>query len=147
MHAQAVSLLKPDDVNAIGNLPPIAICGFIQDEGGERRFVPNRPFIDFMHRAIAAFAEHDPGIAAAARQQGDGYLYIIDQRTPDGPSGSVPPEDIVGAHRVAQGRIVPGGYEANPHHLLVSANGLVRLPPAMEAFLVAEIRKAAGNGP
>jgi hypothetical protein len=59
---------------------------------------------------------------AEAARLGNGWVYIIDQRTPT-PGGQVPPEDIIGAFEVKDGDILPGSYRASPNHMILSPNG------------------------
>jgi hypothetical protein len=98
-------------------LPPEAIVGVLLRplEPGEAItpavFARNRIFVDFMHEAIARRGPGLPGLIAEAQRQGNGWIYIIDQRTPD-PKGRIPPEDIVGGFAVEGGQIVAGSSSA-----------------------------------
>ena len=80
-------------------------------------FARNRVFVDFMHEVIARRGPEFSGLIAEARRQGDGWVYIIDQRT-KAPQGAVPREDIVGAFEVKEGQLLPGSYRPNPKHML-----------------------------
>ena len=73
-------------------------------------FAPNRVFVDFMHDVVARRGPEQPGLVAEAQRQSDGWLYVIDQRTPT-PGGAVPPEDIVGWFEVRGGQVVAGSYK------------------------------------
>ncbi len=97
-----------------------------------------------MHEKIAEYGLIDQDLQAAAVKQGEGYVYIIDLRTPEGPMGNVPTEDIIGAFKVEGGRVVPGSYQEMGTHRVMTANGLVRVPPDMHAFLVSGL-KASSN--
>jgi hypothetical protein len=66
------------------------------------------------------------------------FIYIIDQRTPT-PEGSVPPEDIIGAFEAAGGKIVPGSYQANGEHMILSPAGFFRLGSELNQCLLREI--------
>ncbi len=44
-------------------------------------FAPNRVFVDFLHGVIARRGTELPGLTAEAKRQGDGRVYVIDQRT------------------------------------------------------------------
>lgn len=61
-------------------------------------------------------------------------MYLLDARTPD-PGGRVPAEDIIGAVEVVEGQLVPGSYQHNPRHRLLTVNGWFRLPDELEAAL------------
>lgn len=142
-----LSVLPPDDVTALGGLPNEAIAGLIARElkTGEKiareHVRPNPAFIRFMHQVIQTFGPDDPALQAAAAQQQDGWLYIIDLRTPEGPQGRVPPEDIIGAFEVQHGQLIRDSYWANDNHLVYSAHGLVRLPPFLHAALIRELKR------
>lgn len=89
-----------------------------------------------MHHVIQIAGPKDPGLQAAAAEQGDGWVYIIDLRTPEGPQGRVPPEDIIGGFEVRSGQIVIESYWANDGHRVLTENGLVQVPPwARDAFM------------
>lgn len=92
-------------------------------------FARNRVFVDFMHGVIARRGPETPGLIAEARKQGDGWVYIVDQRTRD-PQGHIPPEDIVGVFAVKGGQIVPNSCRPNPKHLTLSADGFFQLGPS-----------------
>jgi hypothetical protein len=142
---RVVSLLKPADVEALGTLPQLAICGeYVGYDSSEVSFRPNPEFVDFMHRVIAEVAPNDPGFIAAAKSQGEGWLYIIDQRTPEGTHGRVPPEDIVGAFKVEQGEVMPESYNPSPNYKVLTRHGLPRLPLVLNAALIAAL-KASGK--
>ena len=48
-------------------------------------FRPNPAFIRLMHHVIKTFGPDDPALQEAASQQQEGWLYIVDLRTPEGP--------------------------------------------------------------
>src|SRR5262245_41224535 len=132
-----ISCLPNDFVFAHG-LPPEAIIGVLLRplEPGETispdAFARNRIFVDFMHEVIARRAPGLPGLIAEARQQREGWVYLVDQRTRN-PQGEVPPEDIVGCFQVKDGLIVPASYQPSPRHLILSADGFFQLGPELQA--------------
>lgn len=135
-----MSLLSPEEVDSLGGLPGEAIAGIVEGEAATpEAFRPNSRFIEFMHQVIRAAGPLDPDLRAAAREQGSGYVYIIDLRTPDGPQGRVPPEDIIGAFKIENGEILPDSYAANERHRVFTACGLVLLPPSLRAAFVARL--------
>ena len=131
-------------------LPPEAIVGVLAhplrpDEPiTPDIFSANRVFIDFLHQVIARQAPHHPGLQAEARRLGQGFVYIIDQRTRD-PSGSVPPEDIIGAVEVEGGEVVQGSYRRNPNHVLLSSAGFFRLDANLHQFLLEALAARASE--
>src|SRR5271165_4973976 len=89
-----VSCVSHEHVFARG-LPAQAIIGVLLRplESGEvitpAVFARNRVFVDYMHGVIARRGPELAGLMAEARRQGDGWVYIIDQRTRT-PQGAVP---------------------------------------------------------
>jgi len=140
---RALSLLAPDKVAALGRLPGAGICGFLVEVEGREEFRPNRIFVELMHRVIAETGFSEPSLIAAAKAQQSGYLYIIDFRTPEGPTGNVPPADIVGCFEVEDGALVPGGYQPNSRYRIFTEDGLPRLPAPFHAALIAAIEARA----
>lgn len=83
---RALSLLTPEDVAALGALPGAAICGSMKGPNfAEANFRPNPVFIEIMQRTIASVGPSDPSLQDAARRQKEGFVYVIDLRTPEGP--------------------------------------------------------------
>jgi hypothetical protein len=143
MSGRVLSLLSPAEVEALRGLPAEAIAGTVADDGIDvEAFRPNPQFVEFLHRVIRAAGPGDPDLQRAARDQQDGWVYVIDLRTPAGSQGPVPPEDIIGGFRVETGHIIAGSYWANDAHRVFTANGLVRLPPSLRAALVAQLPEA-----
>ncbi|MBX7106519.1 MAG: hypothetical protein K1X57_20760 [Gemmataceae bacterium] len=101
-------------------------------------FARNRVFVDFLHAVIARRGPGLPGLVAEARRQGEGWVYIIDQRTRN-PQGHIPPEDIIGVFAVQRGRIVPDSYQSSPKHLILSADGFLQLGAELQACLLEEL--------
>jgi hypothetical protein len=143
-----ISVISPDDIASLGRLPNEAIAGFLVREpnAGEKlapeHVRPNPVFIEFMHQVIRRSGPDDPQLQAAAKQQQAGWLYIIDLRTPEGPQGRVPPEDIIGAFQVQSGRVIPESYWANEKHQVYSEHGLVRLPSFFQEAFIRELRRS-----
>jgi hypothetical protein len=82
-------------------------------------------------------AEHGPsvpGLIAEARRKVDGWVYIVDGRAPS-PQGPVSPEDIIGAFQVKDGEVVPGSYQRNGNHAVLSTNGFFRLDAMLQTKL------------
>ena len=145
--SQVLSILHPDDVNSLGGLPNEAIAGLISSnlktEGkiSVGQFRPNPAFIRFMHNVIKLFGPDDPELQQAAIQQREGWIYIIDLRTPEGPQGRVPPEDIIGAFEVKGGQIIRDSYSTNDKHVVFSEHGLVQLSPFFHKAFIRELKR------
>jgi hypothetical protein len=142
-----VSCLTHEQVFARG-LPPEAIIGVLLRplEAGEpitpAVFARNRVFVEFMQSMIARRGPELPGLVAEARRQGEGWVYVIDQRTRT-PQGAIPPEDIVGAFEVKGGQVVPDSYRPSPRHLILSADGFFQLGAELQACLLEELARRA----
>jgi hypothetical protein len=131
-----VTLISPEFFSSHG-LCPEAIVGVITrplatgESITSEVFASNRVFVEFMHDVIAQHGPLQPDFQAEARRLGDGFVYVIDQRTPD-PGGSVPPHDIVGSFQVTNGKVVPGSYNRNPNHVILSADRFFSLGPNLD---------------
>jgi len=145
-----ITLLPPETAFAQG-LAPEAIVGVLLRPLGPGEaitpqvFARNRPFVEFLHTVIARYAPQEPGCQAEAVRLGEGWVYIIDQRTPT-PAEAVPPEDIIGAFEVKGGEVVPGSYRPNHRHLILSPRGFFRLNPGLHACLLRELRSRNAGG-
>lgn len=51
----------------------------------------------------------------------------------------MPAEDVMGAFQVKDGEIVPGSYQANPNHRILSHNGFFQLEPILQQRLLDEL--------
>lgn len=131
-----LSILTPAEVEALGGLPGEAVVGVFRDRTTSlEQFRANAGFLRYLHEVIGTAGPGDPELNAAAAQQGQGWLYIIDLRTPDGPMGHVPPEDIIGAFEVAAGKVVGASYWANEHYRAHTRAGTIKLPAGLrQAF-------------
>lgn len=131
-------------------LPAEAIIGVLTRplEPGEAItpsvFARNRVFVEFLHSVIARRGPATAGMIAEAKRQGEGWVYIIDQRTPT-PQGGVPPEDILGAFKIENGQVVPDSYSASPKHQILSANGFFRLGHELQPCLLDELAALTGR--
>jgi hypothetical protein len=125
-------------------LPGEAILGVLLRslESGEaitpEVFARNRVFVDFMHSVIARRGPQLTGLIEEARRQGQGWVYVIDQRTPT-PQGAVPPQDIVGVFEVRDGKVVPDSYRPSPKHMILSPDGFFQLGSELEPCLLEEL--------
>src|SRR5712691_1521181 len=79
-----------------------AIIGELANDSDEisiESFKPNPIFKNFLQWVIGKHALSIPTLVAEAKRQHDGYVYVLDLRTPT-PDGAVPPEDIIGGFEV-----------------------------------------------
>ena len=145
-----VTLIPPDAALAHG-LAAEAIVGVLARPLGPGEsitpavFARNRVFVRFLHDVLARHAPGQPGIQAEARRLGNGWISIIDQRTPT-PAGPVPAEDILGAFEVKNGEVVPRSYRQNPNHRILSATGFFRLDAGLQECLLRELATRIPGG-
>lgn len=141
-HLNILSLLSPKDVAEISAIPSEAVCGqFVSEDTSPESFRVNPVFVHFMHSVIENKGIGLPSLLEVARNQVDGYVYIIDFRTPDGIMGNVPIEDVVGAFQVTNGEIVANSYQPNEDYKVFTDNGLVKLPDELQHILIEELKK------
>jgi hypothetical protein len=137
-----VSFLNPKEVEQLGEIPSKAVCGYFENESTDpRHFVENKEFVQYMHTIIAEKGFNLPSLKDAAKQRINGYLYIIDLRTPEGIMGNVPPEDIIGAFKVENQQLVNNSYWRNGSHKILTENGLVKLPLDMCNLVIEDLKK------
>jgi hypothetical protein len=130
-----LAALSPEDVADTG-LRGEAVLGILADPKGPfvpENLRPNPAFVAFLQWAIAKHAPGNAALLESARRQGDGWVYVIDARTPT-PQGPVPPEDILGAFEVRQGALVQ--YQASPAYRVVTSNG----PPQLDPWFAEKLR-------
>lgn len=134
-----ISLVPPDEFPA--GIPGEGLAGRLTDGPSHfdaDHFAPNTRFIDVLQAVIAREGKLAPLLIAAARARGSGWIYMIDERTPD-PDGEVPPEDILGAFEVADGRIGP--YRASEHYRFLTTNGTPQLDTWVFNGLLTALRR------
>jgi hypothetical protein len=143
---EVVSLVPPEQVVSEGLSAPAIIGGYGGIVENERDLVsgfrPNGAFLDLLHSLISAHAPALRAVQESARRQGSGEVLVIDGRTPT-PDGEIPSRDIIGGFSVENGAIVPESYQPNPHHRLLTADGLFQLEPTLYERLIERI--AASN--
>jgi hypothetical protein len=126
-----LSLLDPAQVHA-GGLPGPAILGALRVPLSEHGKIEadnvliNPEFVHHLHAFLAKVAPTTSGFKKGAMEQGDGWLYIIDRRTPT-PGGEVPLEDILGGFKIENGAVVPDSYQRFDEHKIFSRHGIFQL--------------------
>jgi hypothetical protein len=101
-------------------------------------FARNPAFVHFLHKVIKAYAPTLPAFQNSARSQHEGFVIIIDGRTPT-PQGQVPPEDIIGLFQVKDGIVDPTSYNPNENHKLLTTKGFFQLESSLLECLLNEI--------
>jgi hypothetical protein len=134
----------PRDYIFESGLNPEAILGELPQPPGEdhevtsENFARNAVFVDLMHNVIAEHGPSVPAVLAEAKRKVDGWVYVVDGRAPT-PESEVSAEDIIGAFQVTGGELVPGSYQRNPNHVVLSSNGFFRLDPELQRKLYSAI--------
>ena len=145
-HRYFASLL-PHDTGFSAGLPSEAIVGEFT-RGPEtltpEAFQQNPQFIKFMAYAIGRHAQSCPGLIAEAQRQQNGFVYILDKRTPT-PDDGVPPEDIIGGVEIENGEMLR--FHGSPNYRILTADGFMQLDSWLKDRLVEElVAVAAGDG-
>jgi hypothetical protein len=142
---KVISLLSPQEI-ADSELPSQGIIGTLtecetqSEQISWENFISNPNFIDFFHHIIIRFAPSIPEFLTEAKRQNNGWIYLIDARCPD-LTGSVLPEDIIGAFELKEGEIIAESYQRNNSHLIFSQHGFFKLPPILQKHLIEETRQ------
>ncbi|ALN57295.1 hypothetical protein GLE_1944 [Lysobacter enzymogenes] len=143
-----VTLTPQQDLSTRGIAPQEIVGQIIDPErpGIEPdNFARNRVFVEFLNGVIARHAPSLPALQAEAQRQGEGIVAIVDGRA-ETPQDAVPPEDILGAFQVAEGRIVADSYRPNPNHRILGARGFFQLDPQLQRLLLEELAASVGEG-
>ena len=143
-HENTLSLLNKKQIKKLRGKPSFVTCGQFSDNStNPEKFEVNSEFIKFMHETISRKAIDLDSFRQSAKKQQNGWLYIIDFRTPNGIMGDVPPEDIIGAFEVKDGKVVENSYQRSTEHKIFTKNGIVQLPKGLDEILIKEIINAA----
>lgn len=124
-----------------------AIIGELANDADEisvDSFKPNPVFKNFLQWVIGKHAISLPAFVAEAKRQCDGYVYVLDQRTPT-PDGAVPPEDIIGGFEVKNGELIR--FIGSPNYVVYGRNGLMSLERSIHGKLIDELTELAKNKP
>jgi hypothetical protein len=128
---------------------PVEIVGQFELVDGQPNLSPEAfargaDFVELMHRTIAKYGPTVPGLSEAASGRSEGYVYVVDGRTPN-PQGNVPARDIIGSFRIMDGRIAEAGYTRFPEHRLFTDDGIVQLESVLLQHLLNEIESVCGS--
>jgi hypothetical protein len=100
------------------------------------RFKPNPAFAEFLHATLAKHVAQCPEVLSQAKQRRDGFVQIIDARSPPTPGGDVPAADVIGIVAIKEGK--PIAYRGMSRYEPLGRNGLMRLDPWLEARFMEE---------
>lgn len=144
-HRYFASLLPPNSGFAEG-LPGEAIMGEFTRGPGDLTpdaFQQNTQFLQFMAFVISKHCSACPGLMAETQRQQNGYVYILDKRTPT-PDDAVPPEDIIGGVEIQDGQMIR--YHGSPNYQLITSNGFMQLDDWIKDRVVEELEQIAKGG-
>lgn len=134
-----VSLLETEAVLQKG-LACKSVIGHLKD--GDKPLSPdnivyNPLFMTLFQDVIRSTALASPEIEESAKEQVNGFIYIIDQRSEG--KVKIKPHNIIAALEVKDETILPESLQFNPNYQVVSSEGLFILPDMYEQNLVAAL--------
>ena len=94
----------------------------------------NPEFLVVMHETVRDVMVEDPEVIAEAKEQPNGYVFIVDRRAPEGKD--IPKEDIIGIFLVSDRKTDVSRYRPNPDYKLISEKGFAQLPEPAEIELL-----------
>jgi hypothetical protein len=95
----------------------------------------NKDFLVHLHALVRDVMVNDRQVQERAKEQPNGFVFIIDRRSPAAESGStaeVDKEDIIGIFLCNDCKTDVSRYRPNPDYLLVSSKGIGQFPVAVE---------------
>ncbi len=98
----------------------------------------NKDFLVHMHALVRDIMVNDPQVIARAEEQPNGFVFIIDRRSPaatDVSQEHVDKEDIIGIFLCNEFKTDVGKYRPNPDYLLVTEKGVAQFPEQVELEL------------
>ncbi len=98
----------------------------------------NKDFLVHVHSQVRDIMLRDEEVIRKAEEQLNGFVFIIDQRSPAAAETSgehVDKEDIIGIFLVNDHKTDVSKYRPNPDYLLVTEKGVAQFPPAVEEEL------------
>ena len=137
--------LLPHDTGFASGLPSEAIMGEFTNGPEEltpNAFQQNSVFIKFLAYVIGKYAAECPGLIAEAQRQQNGFVYILDKRTPT-PDGAVPPEDILGGVEIVDGRMIR--FHGSPNYRILTNDGYMQLDSWLKDRLIDELVAVANH--
>lgn len=135
-----IGVLPPEIALGHG-LPSPAVVGTLPRGTTEitpETFALNDEFSEFLGYVISKHGARDPMLADQARQQGDGWVFMVDLRVGES-DDEIETEDVLGAFRAEAGAVVDGSYRANPKHALLTERGLPVIDEWVYEKLVEEL--------
>ncbi len=134
-----ISLIQSDIVFEKG-LEGKSVIGYLKDptlEVSKDNIIYNQNFVEIFQASIESAAMQSSELAKSAKQQQNGYIYIIDQRAIN--KGDTKQYDILGAFLVENGQITLNSFQTNPNYEIISCDGLFKLPLVFEQNIIKAI--------
>lgn len=94
----------------------------------------NADFLVLVHQVVRELMLTDPAVKAEIEKQENGFVFIIDQRSPT--SEEVIKEDVIGIYLVNDRQTDISKYRPNPDYLLIGRNGVAVFNDKVEEELV-----------
>ncbi len=136
---RSLSLLSPAEVEQYG-LPTEAVLGEISallPTMTPDQFEGNPSFVNLIHETVQVIGPTLPDLQTQAKAQGTGHVYVLDGRASS--QERLTPEDILGQFKVRRGEIIGESYIPNPEYKLLTNNGPLQLPLAVEERILEKI--------
>lgn len=98
----------------------------------------NKDFLVHIHALVRDRMVSDPQVIARAEEQPNGFVFIIDRRSPatlDASPDKVDKQDIIGIFLCNDRKTDASKYRPNPDYLLISEKGIGQLPLVVEEEL------------
>lgn len=99
----------------------------------------NKDFLVHLHSLVRDVMVNDPDVIEKAKEQSNGFVFIIDRRSRASASvneGNVDKEDIIGIFLCNDFKTDESKYRPNPDYMLISSKGISLLPIAIEEKLI-----------
>jgi hypothetical protein len=99
----------------------------------------NKEFLIHLHSLVRDLMHDDPQVTTRAAEQENGFVFIIDRRSPAAEMNSqenVDKEDIIGVFLSNNFKTDASKYRPNPDYLLVSSKGVGIFPENVETALL-----------
>lgn len=138
-HHRYFATLLPHDTGFMSGLPSEAIMGELTagpDSLTPDAFQQNPQFLRFMAYVIGKHASSCPGLIAETHRQQNGFVFILDNRTPT-PHDAVPAEDIIGGVEIEKGRMLR--FHGSPNYRVLTDRGFMQLDPWLRDRLGEEL--------
>ena len=99
-------------------------------------FKQNTVFIQFLGWVIGKHASQCPVLVAETKRQQNGFVYILDKRTPT-QDDAVPPQDIIGCVEIQDGQMLR--FRGSPNYRVFTDDGFIQLDGWLRERLIEEL--------